>query len=114
MKFKHNPGTAELTTSHATITVTHADGHGSAVAIAGAIKHRIESWSDLKREMLTAHNERVKLREALESHKSAVRYAAQINCDQQDRHSRQLIHACTASLLAGLAVGVAAMWGMLP
>lgn len=114
MKFNHTPGTAELTTSHATITVTHVDGPGSAAVIAGAIKHRIESWTAIKREMLTAHDDRVKMRDALEAHKGAVRYAAQINCDQQDRHARQLIHACTACLLAGLAIGVAAMWGMLP
>jgi hypothetical protein len=114
MKFNHTPGTAELTTSHATITVTHKDGLGSAAVIAGAIKHRVESWTEIKREMLTAHDDRVKLRTELETQRVALRTACGWKVDADDRHSRQLIAACTACLLAGLAIGVAAMWGMLP
>lgn len=107
MKFNHIPGTAELTTSHATITVTHADGQAVAAVVANAIKHRLESWHQIKLDLLKA---RIALH-----HQPTVEKVVQIcTADMQDRHSRQLIHACTASLLAGLAIGVAAMWGMLP
>lgn len=115
MKLNHTPGSAELTTSHTTISINHADGPGSAAVIAGAIKHRVESYAALKNALYEANRdwaEDNKLNARILAQYRDHAVAAQIAADE--RHSRQIIAACIACLLAGLAIGVTAMWGMLP